>query len=180
MTRNLILALALIAAPVLVGCGSNTTESIDSGTGTTPFGLSVGDNCYTINAIASGYSDGCGLFVLSTQVGASLPMNYDATTATATLGTQGSLGGGTILNNQGTLVRDGDTSDGTGCTWHQNDNTLLQMTANNQFTVSVTEVESVFSTACGASASTCTSTWTWTMQKSAVTTLVPPACGAAP
>ena len=177
MTRNLILALALIAAPVLVGCGSNTTDSIDSGTGTTLYGLTEGAACYTITAIAPGYSDGCGLFVLSTQVGASLPMTYTQATAAVALGTDGSLGGGTILNNQGTLVRDGDTSDGAGCTWHQNDNTLLQMTANNQFTVSVTEVESGFSAACGASANTCTSTWTWTMQKSAVTTLVPPACG---
>jgi hypothetical protein len=187
MTRNLILALVLIAAPVLVGCGSNTTESIDSGTpdaGSTLFGLSAGDNCYTIIAIATGFSDGCGLGV-DTIVGTSLPMNYDATTATVTLGTQGSLGGGVIANNQGTLVRDGyPTATGTTCSWHQTDNTLLQMTADNQFTVTVTEVESTFGATCAATdvpvSGTCTSTWTWTMQKSAVTTLVPPACGAAP
>lgn len=187
MTRNLILALALIAAPVLVGCGSNTTESIDSGTGTTPFGLSVGDNCYTITAV-SAVSDGCAIGVAG-LVNQSLPMNYTAptatdATATVTLGDKGSLGGGEIANNVATLVRDGDTTfSGTTCTLHQTDTTQLQMIANNQFTVTVKEVESNFGATCGAdapAAGTCTSTWTWTMQRSTDATLVPPACGAAP
>jgi hypothetical protein len=179
MTRNLILALVLIAAPILGGCGSNTTESIDSGatdTGATLFGLSVGDNCYTITGVAA-VSDGCVLGVAA-LVTTSLPMNYTASpTATVTLGTSGSLGGGVIANNAATLVRDGDTSDGTGCTWHQSDSTNFQMTADNQFTVSVTEVESGFAAACGAPANTCTSTWTWTMARAADKTLMPPACG---
>ncbi len=185
MKKNFLLALALMAAPVVVGCGSNTTDILDSGTsdtaGITLFGLSAGDNCYTITSIAPGFSDGCGLGV-DTLVGQSLPMSYDATTASVALGTDGSLGGGVIANNEGTLVRVGDpTLAGTTCTWHQTDNTVLEMTANNQFTVTVTETESAFGPTCAATdvpaAGTCTSTWTWTMQKSAVTTLVPPACG---
>ncbi len=183
MNRNFILALALMAAPVLGGCGSNTTEVVDSGAdaGATLYGLTTADSCFTITAIATGFSDGCGLGV-DTIVGTSLPLNYDNTTAIVTLGTNGSLGGGAIANNVGTLVRVADqTIDGTTCTFHANVNSQLQMTADNQFTISVTEVQSTFGAMCAATdvptGGTCTSTWTWTMQKSAVTTLVPPACG---
>jgi hypothetical protein len=151
----------------------------------TPYGLSGGDNCYTVTDITAGYSDGCAIGVADV-VGASLPMNYSTTTYFVKLGTDGSLGGGAIVNNQGTLIRDGDTTmtdpSGTTCTLHQNDTTQLQMTANNQFTVSVTEIESGFSAGCPThpAGSTCTSTWTWTMAKSIVTTQVPPLCGATP
>jgi len=187
MIRNTILALALVAAPALIGCGSNTEETVDSGTpspdtGITLFGLSAGDNCYTVTAIAPGYVDGCEIGV-ETVVNASLPMNYTAATATVVLGTEGSLGGGVIANNEGTLVRSGATSFSPTCTLQQTDTTQLTMIANNMFTVTVTEVQSGFAAACGAlapAAGTCTSTWTWTMQKSIDATLVPPACGAAP
>jgi hypothetical protein len=186
MNRNLIFALALIAAPVLGGCGSSTVDDLDGGTqdavaGPTLFGLTAGDSCFTITSIVPGFIDGCGLGV-DTLVGTSLPMNYASATAVVTLGTKGSLGAGAIASNAGTLVRDGDTTfSGTTCTLHQTDTSQLQMTADNAFTVSVTEVESNFGTTCAAAdvpaTGTCTSTWTWTMQKSAVTTLVPPACG---
>jgi hypothetical protein len=188
MTRHFILALALVAAPVLGGCGSNTTESLDSGTsdtaGITPFGLTGGDSCFTITDIAPGFSDGCALGV-DKLVYQSLPMNYDGTTAIATLGTQGSLGGGAISNNLGTLVRDNyPIIDGTTCTYHQTDNTQLQMTADNAFTVTVTETQSTFGATCAAAdvpvGGTCTSTWKWTMAKSTVPTLLPPACGSTP
>ena len=186
MIRNMILALVLIAAPALVGCGSNTTESLDSGTsdaaGITLFGLSAGDNCYTVTAIAPGYVDGCGDGV-ELVVNHSLPMNYTSATATVVLGTDGSLGGGVIANNMGTLVRDGNTSFTPTCTLHQTDTTQLTMLANNMFTVTVQEVQSNFAAACGAlapAAGTCTSTWTWTMQKSSDATFVTPLCGEAP
>jgi hypothetical protein len=187
MTRKLIFAFALMAAPALVGCGSNTTESLDSGTsdaGITLFGLSAGDNCYTITDIAPGFSDGCMLGV-NTLVGQSLPMNYTSASATVQLGTDGSLGGGVIANNQGQLVRDGyPTLSGTTCAFHQTDTSLMQLTANNVFSVTVTETESSFGTTCAAAdvpvGGTCTSTWTWTMSKSPVATLVPPLCGSTP
>jgi hypothetical protein len=57
------------------------------------------------------------------------------------------------------------------------------MLANNQFTVSVTEVQSNFGAACGTEApvgGTCTSIWTWTMVKAINATLTPPLCGEAP
>lgn len=117
------------------------------------------------------------------MVGTSLPMNYTAPTATVTLGKEGSVGGGNIASNGANLVRDGNTSFSATCTLHQADTSQLQMIADNTFTVSVKEVLSNFAAACGALAptgGTCTSTWTWTMQKSAVTTLVPPLCGATP
>jgi hypothetical protein len=179
MSRNFIFALALMAAPVLGGCGSNTTESPD--TGVALFGLTAGDSCFTITAIAPAFSDGCGLGV-DGIVRTSLPLNYDNTTAIVTLGTNGSLGGGAIANNVGTLVRVApQTIDGTTCTFHETVNSQLQMTANNQFTVSVMEVQSTFGNTCAATdvpaGGTCTSTWTWTMQKSTDATLVPPLCG---
>lgn len=185
MTRKLIFAFTLMGVSALVGCGSNTTESLDSGAsdaGITLFGLSAGDNCYTVTAIAPSYSDGCGIGV-ETLVNQSLPMNYTSASATVVLGTDGSLGGGVIANNVGTLVRDGSTSFTPTCTLHQTDTTQLTMLANNMFTVAVTEVESNFAAACGALApagGTCTSTWTWTMTKSTDATLVPPLCGATP
>jgi hypothetical protein len=187
MTRHLIFALALVAAPILVGCGSNTTDSLDGGNSDVfiaPFGLTGGDSCFTITDIAPGFSDGCGLGV-DKIVGTSLPLNYDGTTAIVTLGTQGSLGGGAISSNQGTLVRDNNpTIDGTTCTYHQTDTSLLQMTADNAFTVTVTETQSTFGATCAAAdvpvGGTCTSTWKWTMAKSIVASLVPPLCGSTP
>lgn len=151
--------------------------------GPTLYGLSGGDNCYTITAIAPGYSDGCMLGVV-TLTGQSLPMNYSTTTYLVTLGTNGSLGSGAIRYNQGTLFRDGDSAfGGTTCTLHQTDTTLFQMLGNDKFTVSVTEVESNFSPTCGADApagGTCTSTWTWTMQRATDPMLVPPFCQRTP
>jgi hypothetical protein len=186
MSKKLILALALMAAPAIIGCGSNTEETVDSGTPGADaglFGLSAGDNCYTVTAIATGYADGCdlGVEMLVTQ---SLPLKYTAATATVELGTEGSLGGGVIANNVGTLVRDGDTSFDATCTLHQTDTTQLTMIANNMFTVTVTEVQSNFGTGCAAAdvpvGGTCTSTWTWTMTRSTDATEEPPLCGADP
>ena len=186
MNRNLIFGLALVAVLAVGGCGSSTVDDLDGGTqdavaGPTLFGLTAGDSCFTITSIAPGFSDGCGVGVDS-AVGTSLPLNYASATAIVTLGTDGSLGGGAIANNVGTLVAVGDmTVSETTCTLHRTDTTQLQMTADNAFTVSVTEVESNFGATCAAAdvpaTGSCTSTWTWTMQKSAVTTLVPPACG---
>ncbi|HJX65349.1 MAG TPA: hypothetical protein VJ860_15510 [Polyangia bacterium] len=192
MTKNSLLAYSSIAALALVGCGSsNSGEALDAAPSTTPdaavgptlYGLTAGANCYTVTAIAPGFNDGCAIGV-DTVVGQSLPMTYTQATGTVALGTDGSLGGGAIVNNQGTLNRVNDpTITGTTCTLHQTDDSALTLTADNQFTVSVTEVESSFSAGCGSlapTAGTCTSTWTWTMEKSNVATLIPPLCGSTP
>jgi len=192
MTKITSLSIALLAGVALAACDGSSSTCGDAGcpdastdAAKTLFGLSAGDNCYTITAITAGYSDGCKLGV-QTLVGMSLPMNYTAATATVMLGTEGSLGAGVISANMGTLVRENDpTLDTTGvCGWHQLDTSLLKLTADNKFTVTVTEVESMFKAGCTAditpTGGTCTSTWTWTMQKATDASLTPPLCGALP
>ena len=92
-----------------------------------------------------------------------------------TLGTDGAEGAGAIANNTGTLTRDGDTSDSSmpTCTWHQNDTAQVTLTATNAFTITVTESDTNFATACVPAMTACTSTWTWTLTKGSKT---PPTC----
>jgi hypothetical protein len=164
------LALAGFAA---VGCSATTTTDLDASTyvypdtatGPTLYPLSPGAYCYDITGVIGTVSDGCGIEV-ATLVGNAYPGIFDSSTGQFTLGKEGSLGTGLISQNVGPLRRDGTTSDGTPCTWHQTDTTTLTMTGQNQFTVSVTETEDTFAAACGATAptgGTCTSTWTWSM-----------------
>lgn len=99
------------------------------------------------------------------MVGFALPSNYNDNTGVLTLGTQGSLGGGVITYNQGTLVRvKGAVSDPSvpGCSWNQQDTALVTVTAENQFTASVTEKQDTIAAACGLGVASCTSTWSWT------------------
>jgi hypothetical protein len=158
-----------------------------TGDGPTLYRLSGGDSCFEIVSADPGASDGCGLNVdkpatMDGLVGTSLPFNYDGTTAIVTLGTTGSLGKGQVTFNMGTLNRDGDTSDPNmaTCTWHQKDTSMVTLTADNELTVSITEIESMFAAAPACTAATiptggtCTSTWTWKMKKS--TTKTPPTC----
>ena len=169
------LALASFAA---VGCSSTTTTDLDAsayvypdtGTGLTLYALSEGTYCYDITGV-SGVVDGCGTGAAGLVGTAALTGTYVALSGNFTLGTDGSLGNGDISQNTGNLVRNGNTSDSSlpTCTWHQTDTTLLTMTGQNMFTVSVTETQDTFAAACAASsppppaAGTCTSTWTWTM-----------------
>lgn len=179
---------AMVGAGVLaVGCGSATDcgdgagctsdAGVDSGPGVDTasdspalFGLSPGDYCYDIVSIAAGFNDGCQIGVDSAElVGkAALPGKYDATTGTLTLGTAGSLGAGPIRSNMGTLTRENTATDPmmATCSWHQTDTTMVVLTATNEFTASVTEVENMFVAACNPipTGGTCTSTWTWSMK----------------
>jgi hypothetical protein len=170
---TVLMGLALLG---FAGCGSSdTTEGTPDAGGPQPFGISPGAYCYKITGV-SAVNDGCDLGV-STLVGSALPGTYDATTGTFTLGTQGSLGGGVVTYNQGTLVRvKGAVSEPSipGCSWNQQDTTLLTMSAENQFSASVTETQDTITAACGAAAATCTSTWTWTFAIDG--TLTAPAC----
>ncbi|HEY0871135.1 MAG TPA: hypothetical protein VGD55_12105, partial [Acidothermaceae bacterium] len=141
----------------------------------TLYPLTTGDSCFDVLTVAN-VMDGCGI-APGSIVGAALSVNYTmtATTGTLTVGTMGAEGAGPIANNTGTLTRDGDTSDSTMplCTWHQMDTAQVTLTGSNAFTLTVTEVETNLSAACGATAPNCTSTWTWTMKKGSKT---PPTC----
>src|SRR3954469_6760863 len=181
--KALFIALAFgAAATASTGCSStsNGDASTDgltndgggdtSGDSMQLFGLSTGDSCFDIVSVDPGSVDvaagGC-MIGVDTLVGSALLVNYVQATATVTIGKDGSLGAGPVAKNMGTLTRDGTTSDSAmpTCTWHQTDTSNLTLTATNQFTLSVTEVENMFAAACGAAntptGGTCTSSWTW-------------------
>lgn len=181
--------MAGMLAVAAAGCGSDDDECGDAGcpdagrdggdAAVTLYSLTPGDSCFTITAIAPGSSDGCQLGVAALATGTvSLPVTYTAATGTVAVGTMGSLGMGDIRNNMGTLLRSNMPTDPSmpTCSWTQMDTTMLQMLANNRFTVAVTEVQSGFAAACAGipAGGTCTSMWTWTMERS--TTKVPPGC----
>jgi hypothetical protein len=171
-----VISLVLVSAAALVSCSgaSSSGDAGDSGAagsdgGVTLFGLSKGTSCFDIVSIQGTPNDDCDLMVAA-QVGKALPVNYDDATAILKVGTDGSLGGGVISFNAGTLTRtDGVVSAGT-CTWHQKDTSTVTVTATNEFTISVTEDESMFAAACTdpppPTGGMCTSTWTWKMKKS--------------
>lgn len=167
---TVLMGLALLG---FTGCGSSDSTEGTPDSGVTVYGISPGAYCYKITGV-SAVNDGCGLDVLG-QVGKALPGTYDASTGTFTLGTQGSLGGGVITYNQGTLVRVKGTMSDADCSWQQDDTTLVTMTAQNQFSASVTENQDTFAAACGLSFTSCQSTWTWTFAIDG--NLTAPACG---
>ena len=190
-------ALALTAGTI--GCSSSDDDCADGGDGgtcsqndastdaasgdsVTLFRLTAGDSCFKVTAIAAGSSDGCDIGVAGVATAmASLPVNYDATTGTVSVGTMGALGAGLVRNNMGTLTRENDPTDSEmpTCNWHQRDDTALVMLADDKFTASVTEVRSSFAAACTAppAGGTCTGTWTWTMERNPTPATPFPACG---
>jgi hypothetical protein len=171
-TTTILGALALGVA--LASCSSTGSSDDGGGDAAQVFSLSTGDSCFDITSVAAGSSDGCDLGVADTVannglVGASIPFNYDMTAVTISVGTDGSLGGGPILNNMATLVRDGDTTDG-ACMWHEHVDSMVTVTGTNAFTISASRTQSMFSAGCTTppppTGGMCTSTWTWTMTKS--------------
>jgi hypothetical protein len=179
MTKNRweLFSTLAIAALVVAGCTSSTSEadgSTDGATdGSTLYALSTGDSCFDVNTVAN-VTDGCNI-APGSVVGGALLVNYTMSTATLTVGTMGAEGAGPISHNTGTLTRSGDTSDSAMplCTWHQTDTAQVTLTGNNAFTITVTEMETNFATACVPAMADCTSTWTWTMSKGSKT---PPGC----
>src|SRR5450432_780400 len=186
LTKGLV-SIAVLSAAFAVGCGSGSGSADGSdvpgagGAGGTAFGISMGDNCFEVVSIASGSSDGCMLGVADTvanmgPVGSSLPVNYDPNTGILKVGTDGSLGAGSVAFNVGTLTRDNTpalTSMPT-CTFHQTDTSTVTVTATNTFDISVTETQDTFAAACsGTNVPTggmCMSTWTWHLTKSTTQT----------
>ena len=156
------------------GGGSGGADGSGTSTGTTLFPLSTGTNCYDVTGV-SGVTDGCELQV-AVLLGKALPGTYVSSSGQFALGTEGTLGTGLLSQNKGTLLRDSSVTDPTlpGCSWHQTVTTYLTMTAQNQFTISVTENQDSITAACGATAPTCSSTWTWTMAIDAKK--LPPVC----
>jgi hypothetical protein len=168
---TILMGLALFG---FAGCGSSdTTEGTpDAGglgnqdAGPTLYGITPGAYCYKVTSIVPGYIDGCENGAAE-AVGKTIPGSYDNTTGILTLGTKGSMGGGEIKYNQGTLIRTKSLSSAPevpGCSWNQADTTTVTVTDTNKLTVSVVESQDTITAACGASATTCTSTWTWTME----------------
>jgi hypothetical protein len=186
--KMLKLSTALMGLALLgfTGCGSSDTEQYNPfadayvdpvvpDAGPALYGITPGTWCYTVTGLTA-VSDLCDNGA-ATMVGKSIPGTYDAATGIFSLGTSGSLGGGPITNNMGTLVRvKGKVTDSSvaGCSWNQADTTTLTMTAENTFTVSVVETQDTIAAACMATATTCTSSWTWTMAIDG--TKVAPAC----
>ena len=161
------LLLGFLGVAALASCGTNTSTDTDAAVnaqsdGPVLYPLSPGTYCYQISAIAPGYVDDCKIGV-ETLVGEAYPGVYDSTTGIFTLGNDGSFGSGLLSHNAGTLTRVGDPSAPgiAGCTWHQTDQTMLVMIGQNEFTTSVTEIQTNIAPACGAG-STCTSSWQWT------------------
>ena len=169
-------AIALLASAFVIGCGSgSSTEDGSADSGGTPFGFTMGTNCFDVTAV-SNVNDGC-MLAVGSVVGTALPVDYDPNTGTLTVGTAGSLGAGVITFNMGTLMRNGMTSDAMmpTCTWHQTDTSMVTVTANNEFDIAVTETQTMFAAACSGppAGGMCTSTWTWKLKKGSKT---PPGC----
>jgi hypothetical protein len=185
LSRNLhvISAAALLTGALAASC-SSSSDCSDAGTCTTDgaadgggggggsnlFGITEGTYCFKITAIDPGAVDDCDIKV-AMQVGQYLPVTYmRSPSAKLTVGTDGSLGGGSIASNTGTLTRDNMPAADTmpTCTWHQTDTTMITLTAENTFTAAVVEKEEMFAPACSADnvppGGMCTSSWTWTMK----------------
>jgi hypothetical protein len=133
------------------------------------WGLSRGINrAYTVKAV-SNVDDGCQLGV-ETLVNMTLPVSYDETTQTISIGSimgsppAPSLGSGRVSANVATLVRDNNVLAG-NCSFHIRDVSKLQLFFHDQFTLDVTEDESFFSAGCTdvPAGGKCTSRWRWTM-----------------
>jgi len=137
--------------------------------GTTYYAVTPGSWCFDVVSISPGAVDGC-MNGPELIVGHALPVTYDMTAGTIAVGTDGSLGIGAISANKATLLRDNSPTDRDTptCSWHQTDTSMLQLTAENTFTISVVENQGTFSAGCTTAGITpvggaCSSTWTWTM-----------------
>lgn len=212
-TTYLMAGAALTFALGAVGCSSNASCSdggvCDTGgagaeggasgglggaggsAGPTLYALTPGTYCFDVTSV-SAITDGCdiGLATAYAMPGKpfALPVTYDMTAGTVQAGTDGSLGIGAISNNMATLLRDSMPTlpaPDQACTWHQTDTSALQLTADNTFTLSVTETQSQFAgvATCTAAAmptpaaGSCTSSWTWTFAIESPQLFTPPACG---
>lgn len=187
------LAFLAVGGLAVVGCGSDTTTCPDAGCpadatamtgpdGPALFFLSRGMLEYKVTKIEAVADDpkmgGCDKGP-DAVVNSTLPVNstYNDATMVFTMevgkkvGTPPtpSIGTGTIKNNMGTLMRDNDSGDGMGCTWHEKVSGVVNVFAGDKFTIAVTDDMSNFDKACKPAdvptGGKCTSKWTWTLEK---------------
>jgi hypothetical protein len=150
------------------GCATDGGLSTD---GPKQWGLSPGMNNFKVNSV-SGVTDGCEVDP-GAIVNDSLLVNYATPTISvgALMGTPPtpSLGSGPASGNKATLTGDNVVGDATAtCTNRRQVTSMLELIGDDEFTLKVTETESMFSTGCGTAVptgGTCTSTWTWTLKK---------------
>jgi hypothetical protein len=133
------------------------------------WGLTRGPSSFTITSIAN-VNDGC-MFSPANLVDTPLMVDYVEATHVVSVGAQAgtpamaALGAGTIAGNVGTLSRENDNGDGTGCTWHQVDVSMFALVFHDRFTLAVTEDRSGYGAGCPPPLAACTSSWTWTVEK---------------
>jgi hypothetical protein len=136
------------------------------------WGLSRGAHQYRVTAVEV-KADGCKIEPGSVQ-GMTLPVTYDAATATLSIGSlKGSpamptLGSGQVANNMATLMRDNvmDTGAGT-CSYHRRNVSMVTLFDHDKFMLDGVEYESMFvGPACTdvPAGGACTSTWRWRME----------------
>lgn len=147
------------------------------------FKLSAGTYCFDIQAATLG-ADGCDIWIPD-FVGMQLPVTYSTTgdIGTVAVGKMGSLGAGDVKNNKAMLTRENSPVDAKvpACMWHQTDMSTFELFADWQFTVAVTETESLFATACAPPPTDpCTSTFTFTMAIHTPATMPNPTTGDCP
>ena len=154
----------------------------DTCDGVSLYGRTAGDCCFNIVSVAAGADDGCDLHVADVApaglVGAALPLHYDVSTGTVTIGSTAVLGSGPVRCNGGMLSHEATPVVETlpPCSWHQVDTSTVQLTSNNELDISVTEVEDTFhgcSVATTPPGGRCVSTWTWHLRKGFES---PPSC----
>ena len=179
-TKFLLVGALLTVGLGAAGCSSSSSCAVGGicvtgaggaggGAGPTLYAVTPGTWCFTVTSIQPGAVDGCDIGVAAV-VGTDLPVTYDMAAGTISVGTAGSLGIGAISANKATLLRENSPADKDipACIWHQTDTSMLTLTADNTFTISVTENEDTFNAVCTANSITpaggaCASTWTWTM-----------------
>jgi hypothetical protein len=184
LTKHIIVGLA--AAAAVAGCGSSESSCPDGGCldaavvsgadaggdGPALWGLSRGTNNFTITNVAV-TNDGC-MLSPGELMGMARPVTYDEATNTISVGdAKGtppapSLGSGTVGANMATLTRMNMAGDSM-CSWNQTDTGTLTLIGNDEFTLSVTETDSMYAATCTAAdkagGDPCTSTFTLTMKK---------------
>jgi hypothetical protein len=135
------------------------------------WGLSPGMNNFKVTAV-SGVTDGCEIKP-GDVVNDTLPVNYVSPTISigSVMGTPPtpSLGSGPASGNKATLTGESTVGDAAAtCTWKRKVKSEMELIGHDEFTLKVTEDESMFSAGCGAdvpAGGMCTSTWTWTLKK---------------
>ena len=98
----------------------------------------------------SGIMDGCGLGLTAATLTTNRTVYNDAATGNVILTSAGGspLGSGPVRSNSGTLTYDGILTD-SACQWRSQRSVQLTLTADNTFTMTLTDIRSDFMTVAG-------------------------------